>query len=45
MVEGAITAKRKVQIRAGGRVSGDIFTPELSIEHGAFFEGKCHVAV
>jgi cytoskeletal protein CcmA (bactofilin family) len=44
-VEGAITAKQKVQIRAGGRVTGDIFTPELNIERGAFFEGKCHVAV
>jgi cytoskeletal protein CcmA (bactofilin family) len=45
MVEGTITAKHKVQIRAGSRVSGDIFTPELNIEHGAFFEGMCHVTV
>jgi cytoskeletal protein CcmA (bactofilin family) len=44
-VEGTITAKHKMQIRAGGRVTGDIFTPELIIEHGAFFEGMCHVTV
>ena len=44
-VEGTITAKHKMQIRAGGRVTGDIFTPELNIEHGAFFDGMCHVTV
>jgi cytoskeletal protein CcmA (bactofilin family) len=44
-VEGSITAKHKVQIRASGRVNGDIFTPELNIERGAFFEGMCHVTV
>jgi cytoskeletal protein CcmA (bactofilin family) len=44
-VEGTIMAKYKVQIRAGGRVTGDIFTPDLNIEHGAYFEGKCRVTV
>ena len=44
-VEGTIMAKYRVQIRAGGRVSGDIYTPDLNIEHGAFYEGKCHVTV
>jgi cytoskeletal protein CcmA (bactofilin family) len=42
-VEGFIKAKYKVQIRAGARVTGDISTPDLNIEHGAFFEGKCHI--
>jgi cytoskeletal protein CcmA (bactofilin family) len=42
-VEGTIMAKYKVRIRAGGRVTGDIFTPDLNIEHGAYFEGKCRV--
>lgn len=42
-VEGTIMAKYKVQIRAGGRVTGDIFTADLNIEHGAYFEGKCRV--
>ena len=43
IVEGKITAKYKVEIRPGGRVYGDIFTPVLNIEHGAFFDGKCHM--
>jgi cytoskeletal protein CcmA (bactofilin family) len=42
-VEGNITAKHKVQIRAGARVTGDIRASELSVERGAFFEGKCQV--
>jgi cytoskeletal protein CcmA (bactofilin family) len=44
-VEGFIKAKYKVLIRAGSRVTGDITTPDLVIEHGAFFEGKCHVGL
>jgi len=43
VVEGTITAKYKVQIRSGGRVTGDIYTPDLNIEHGAYFDGKCHM--
>lgn len=42
-VEGTITAKYKVEIHSGGRVTGDIYTPNLNIEHGAFFDGKCHM--
>lgn len=42
-VEGKITAKYRVEIRPGGRVYGDIFTPILNIEHGAIFDGKCHM--
>lgn len=42
-VEGTITAKYKVEIHSGGRVTGDIFTPTLNIEHGAVFDGKCHM--
>jgi len=42
-VEGTIIAKYKVRIRAGARVTGDIFTPDLNIEQGAYFEGKCLV--
>jgi cytoskeletal protein CcmA (bactofilin family) len=43
IVEGTITAKYKVEIRTGGRVTGDIYTPNLNIEHGAVFDGKCHM--
>jgi cytoskeletal protein CcmA (bactofilin family) len=42
-VEGKIKAKYKVEIRPGGRVYGDIFTPILNIEYGAIFDGKCHM--
>ncbi len=42
-VEGSVTAKHSVQIHAGARVTGDIHAPELNVEHGAFFEGKCQV--
>lgn len=42
-IEGKVSAKYKVEIKSGGRVQGDIFTPVLNIEHGAFFDGKCHM--
>src|SRR5262245_12277263 len=40
-IKGTITARHKVEIRSGGSVHGDIFTPILNIEHGAKFDGKC----
>ncbi len=43
IVEGTITAKTSVKIHPTGRVYGDIFTPALMIEHGAVFDGKCHM--
>lgn len=42
-VEGTITAKTSVKIHSTGRVYGDIYTPALIIEHGAVFDGKCHM--
>lgn len=42
-VEGTVTAKTSVKIHSTGRVYGDIFTPALIIEHGAVFDGKCHM--
>lgn len=43
VVEGTITAKTSVKIHSTGRVYGDIYTPALMIEHGAVFDGKCHM--
>jgi cytoskeletal protein CcmA (bactofilin family) len=43
IVEGTITAKSSVKIHSTGRVYGDIYTPALMIEHGAVFDGKCHM--
>lgn len=43
IVEGTVTAKTSVKIHSTGRVYGDIYTPALIIEHGAVFDGKCHM--
>jgi len=42
-VEGTITARTKVEIHPTGKVYGDVFTQALIIEHGALFDGKCHM--
>jgi len=42
-VEGTITAKNKVEIHPTGKVYGDVYTQALIIEHGAVFDGKCHM--
>jgi cytoskeletal protein CcmA (bactofilin family) len=43
VIEGTITATTRVEIHSKGKVYGDIFTPNLVIEHGAVFDGKCHM--
>mgnify|MGYP001591582318 CR=1 FL=1 len=40
-VKGDIEAKTKVTISRTGRVIGNVKTPTLSVEFGAYFEGKC----
>lgn len=40
-VRGTIRTTGRVEITAKGRVMADLFTPSLSIEDGAFFEGRC----
>jgi len=40
-VHGNITAERKVDIHASGRLYGNISTPSLVIEEGVIFEGTC----
>ena len=42
-LEGKIEAKEKCEIRAGSRVKGEVFTPNIYIEEGAIFEGMCHM--
>lgn len=41
--DGKIQATGRVDIQAKAVVSGDIHTPCLVIEPGAFFEGQCHM--
>jgi cytoskeletal protein CcmA (bactofilin family) len=40
-VQGDISAKTRVIISKTGRVVGNITTPSLVIESGAYFEGQC----
>ena len=40
-VHGNITAERKIDIHATGRLYGNISTPSLVIEEGVVFEGTC----
>lgn len=40
---GAIHASDRVEILKDGKVYGDIFSPCLIIEAGAFFEGQCNM--
>ena len=43
-VKGNIKASQKIQLRSAAKVNGDIATPSLSIEEGAFFDGQCKMA-
>jgi cytoskeletal protein CcmA (bactofilin family) len=40
-VVGDIVASRSLEMLAGGRVTGDIRTPKLKIDDGAYYEGAC----
>jgi cytoskeletal protein CcmA (bactofilin family) len=41
---GVIRASDRVEIHKDGRVYGELYTPCLIIEAGAFFEGKCNMS-
>lgn len=40
-VHGDVSAKTRIVISRTGRVVGNIKTPSLTLEFGAFFEGRC----
>jgi cytoskeletal protein CcmA (bactofilin family) len=40
---GTIRASERVEIHKEGKVQGEIFSPCLIIESGAFFEGHCNM--
>jgi cytoskeletal protein CcmA (bactofilin family) len=42
-VEGNIHARTRVTISGTGRVLGNIETPSLKLEFGAYFEGRCNM--
>jgi cytoskeletal protein CcmA (bactofilin family) len=39
-VAGDVAASREVVIHATGRIHGDVSTPSLVVERGAFFNGR-----
>lgn len=40
-VRGTLRAGERVEITSTGKVLADLFTPSLTVEDGAFFEGRC----
>ncbi len=40
-VRGALRASERVEVTAAGKVLADVHTPSLTIDDGAFFEGRC----
>ena len=42
-VKGTLKASEKVEIYSLGRVTGEIITPKLIVEDGAFFQGSCQM--
>src|SRR5688572_26475990 len=43
-VEGDITAKVSVEIKAPGKLRGNVVTPALIIEKGVIFDGSCRMS-
>ena len=44
-VKGDVVASEKVEIAGTGRLEGDITTPEISMETGCVFNGRCSMTV
>jgi cytoskeletal protein CcmA (bactofilin family) len=40
-VEGEINATTRIQIAPGGRVIGNLTSPSIQVDFGAWFEGEC----
>jgi len=43
VVKGSVKAKEKIEIFSKGKVTGELITPKLIIEEGAFFQGSCQM--
>ena len=43
-VKGNVHATEKVEISSSGRLEGDVFAPEFSIENGCVFNGRCSMS-
>jgi len=44
LVRGDVIASEKVEIASTGRLEGDVFTPEFSMENGCVFNGRCSMS-
>lgn len=42
-VTGEVVATAQLELKAGGRIHGNIHTPKLTIDDGAVFEGRCEM--
>ncbi|MCU1292351.1 MAG: hypothetical protein JWP08_1201 [Bryobacterales bacterium] len=42
-IEGNVDATKKITVRKGGRLLGDLRTPGIVIEDGAYFKGKIEI--
>ncbi len=42
-IRGDVAARTKVVVSRTGRILGNIKTPSLEVEFGAYFEGKCQM--
>jgi len=43
VVKGTLKAGESIHIYSQGRVTGEIITPKLIVEDGAFFQGSCQM--
>jgi cytoskeletal protein CcmA (bactofilin family) len=43
-IKGTLHATESIHITSTGRVLADLLTPSLTIEDGAFFEGRCSMS-
>jgi len=41
LVKGDVIASEKVELASTGRLEGDIVTPEIAMENGCVFNGRC----
>lgn len=42
-VKGNVCAKNRIEIKRDGSVTGDLTTPQILIEDGAFFKGSIEI--
>ena len=43
-VAGNVSATKRVEVRASGKLDGDVIAPEIHMETGCSFNGKCSMA-